>query len=57
MTAGNGPYETERQAHAAALAVVPPEPGSVILNRGGNIRLLFLALEDASAERDQWSAI
>lgn len=44
--ADNGPYETERQARAAAHAGVAPGTGQVILDRGGNIRLLFLALED-----------
>ena len=46
MPADNGPYETARQARAAAHAVVAPETGRVILDRGGNIRLLFLAIED-----------
>jgi hypothetical protein len=47
MPADNGPYETARQAHAAAVAAVPPAPGWSILRHDENLRLLHDALQDA----------
>jgi hypothetical protein len=41
----NGPYETEREAHAAAIAAIPPEDGRSILTETQNRQLL----EDACA--------
>ena len=43
----NGPYETERQARAAAHAAVPPLPGHSILAAGQNHELLCRSLEAA----------
>ena len=41
------PYETQRQAHAAAVAAIPPGPGQIILNHAQNSQLLRRALDDA----------
>jgi len=43
--ADHGPYESERQAHAAAIAAIPPEDGRLILRGPQNRQLL----EDACA--------
>lgn len=42
------PYETQRQAHAAAVAAIPPENGLSVLSAGQNRQLLGRALEAAS---------
>ncbi len=43
--ADHGPFETERQAHAAAIAAIPPEHGRLILHASQNRQLI----EDACA--------
>jgi hypothetical protein len=45
-----GPFETEREARAAALAVIPPEPGWSILRRSQNLLLPERACEAAGVE-------
>ena len=45
-----GPYDTEREARAAAHAVVTPEPGWSILRKSGNHEVLARALADAGVE-------
>ncbi len=42
-----GPFDTEREARAAAHAAVPPDAGWSILSAAGNRQLLGRALEDA----------
>jgi hypothetical protein len=49
-----GPFETERQARAAALAVVPPEPGWSILRHAQCRQLLDLACEAAGVEAGEY---
>lgn len=44
------PYENERQASAAARAVIPPEPDWSILSQSQHIEVLHLALADAGVE-------
>jgi hypothetical protein len=48
--ADHGPYESERQASAAARAVIPPEPGWSILGQAQHSALLHAALTDAGVE-------
>ena len=50
MPADNGPYETERQARAAAVAAIPPEPNWSILSPAQRHELLHRALSGASVE-------
>lgn len=45
-----GPYESERQAHAAAVAAVAPDEGWSILREAGCRELLHRALSDAGVE-------
>jgi hypothetical protein len=45
MPADHGPFESERQAHAAAIAAIPPEDGRLILRDSQNRQLI----EDACA--------
>ena len=40
------PYETQRQAHAAAVAAIPPEDGLNVLSDAQNRQLLARALEE-----------
>lgn len=42
------PYETQRQAHAAAVAAIPPEDGLSVLSPTQNRQLLGRALEAAA---------
>lgn len=42
------PYETQRQAHAAAVAAIPPEDGLSVLSDTQNRQLLARALEAAA---------
>ena len=42
-----GPYETEREAHEAAIASIPPREGWVILSGKQNRQLLTQACEQA----------
>jgi hypothetical protein len=44
------PYQNEREACAAARAVIPPEPGWSILSRSQRAELLLCALSDAGVE-------
>ena len=46
----NGPFETEREAHAAALAVIPPDPGWSILHTSQNMLVIRRACEAAGVE-------
>ncbi len=46
----NGPFETEREAHAAAHEVVRPEPGWSILHKSQNRFVLERACEAAGVE-------
>ena len=46
----NEPYENEREAHAAAVAAVPPEDGWTILRKDGCEELLHGALHAAGVE-------
>ena len=46
----SGPFETEREARAAAHQVVAPEPGWSILRSAGNRELLARALDGAGVE-------
>lgn len=50
----NGPYDSDRQAHAAAVAAIPPEGGWSILRRDQNRELLARALESAGVERGRY---
>lgn len=50
MNADNGPYDSERQARAAAHAIVPPEDGRSILRAPQCRQLLDLACEAAGVE-------
>lgn len=50
----NGPYDSERQARAAALAIVPPEPGWSILRHAQCRQLLDLACEAAGVETGEY---
>jgi hypothetical protein len=50
----NGPYADERQARAAALAVVPPEPGWSILRHAQCRQLLDLACEAAGVAAGEY---
>jgi len=43
----SGPYETDREAHAAAIAAIPPAGGWVILGGEQNRQLLTQACEAA----------
>jgi hypothetical protein len=49
-----GPYETEREASAAARAVIPPEPGWSILGQSQHADLLHRALEAAGVETSEF---
>jgi hypothetical protein len=49
-----GPYETEREARAAAHAAVPPAAGSSILSAAGNQELLGRALEAAGVRTGRY---
>lgn len=46
----NGPFETEREAHAAAHQVVRPEPGWSILHKSQNRFVVEQACESAGVE-------
>jgi hypothetical protein len=46
----NGPFETEREACAAAHEVVRPEPGWSILHKSQNLFVLEQACETAGVE-------
>ena len=46
----NGPFETEREARAAAHDVVRPEPGWSILHKSQNLAFLELACEAPGVE-------
>lgn len=46
----NGPFETEREARAAAHQVVRPEPGWSILHKSQNRFVLEQACESAGVE-------
>lgn len=46
----NGPYESDREAHAAAVAAIPPEPGWSILSQAQHSQLLHDALTAAGVE-------
>jgi len=46
----NGPFETEREARAAAHEVVRPEPGWSILRKSQNLYVLERACEAAGVE-------
>ena len=46
----DGPFETEREAHASALAAIPTDSGRVILSRSQNRLLFERACEAAGVE-------
>jgi hypothetical protein len=50
----HGPFESDRQAHAAAIAAIPPEGGRSILSRPQNRRLLEDACTAAGLEIGQF---
>ncbi|HMG62820.1 MAG TPA: hypothetical protein VK599_07720 [Streptosporangiaceae bacterium] len=50
----NGPYDSERQARAAAHSVVPPEGGRSILRLAQCRELLDLACEAAGVETGEY---
>jgi hypothetical protein len=56
VVADNGPYETERQACAAAVAAIPPEDGWSILSPAQRSELLHRALSRASVETTVFEA-
>lgn len=51
---GSKPYESERQASAAARAVIPPEPGWSILSQAQRAELLHRALAAACVETSEY---
>lgn len=51
---GNGPYANEREASAAARAVIPPEPAWSILSQAQRAELLRRALEAAGVETSEF---
>jgi hypothetical protein len=50
----HGPYGTERAAHAAAVAAIPPKGGRVILSAAQNRQLLRFATEGAGVTTGAW---
>jgi hypothetical protein len=52
----NGPYASEREAHAAAVAAIPPEPGWSILSPAKRGELLHQALAGAGVEISDFEA-
>jgi hypothetical protein len=50
MASNVRPYENDREAHAAAVAAIPPEPGWSILSQAQRDRLLRDALTAAGVE-------
>ena len=50
MTTDRAPFEDERQAHAAAVAAIPPEPGWSILSQAQCSELLHAALTAAGVD-------
>lgn len=52
--ADNKPYESEREASAAARSVIPPEPGWSILSQAQRAEVLHRALAEAGVETSEF---
>lgn len=50
----NKPYESEREASAAARSVIPPEPGWSILSQAQRAEVLHRALAEAGVETSEY---